>query len=442
MNEAAQELCLQNPALLQKRIILIDEARSKIIAEGFQFVKGKSRSKKMADPDEQQRPAKRRKLSKDVREQRLKEIEEDCKDIAERLSFKEKRIAAYENSREYKKCDEVKEEITALKHQRRQLEAEAKCLKKSSSQSRWYFDSKKQRARGSHSGNTTLNSDASDTLSGCFWKSHIEGQSTASLTSSESTPSTPAQSKPMSHYVVDLTRPCKSPDDNDSCWEGMPQEDPPVFLDTTDSTVITTSTTINASSTSAAPSSDFVATASSLMVPIAASASPTSPMHIDSTVLTNSVGVLSSAALAPPLPSSSESASVIEVLLSQSDILFVDCDFANENNSPGVIPHSSATTASHSPFIVASSPSPVSSSISLNPLATNIEDLLSRCLPQQSTGSDEGSSPSVASCDTSPSVVEMVLSHHAPELSSPIVSSLENNTDASEEQLQDGQTSF
>ena len=75
-----------------------------------------------------------------MREQRLKEIEEDCKDIAERLTFKEKRIAAYENSREYKKCDDVKEEMVALK-QCRQLEAEAKCLKKFS-QSRWYFAKK------------------------------------------------------------------------------------------------------------------------------------------------------------------------------------------------------------------------------------------------------------------------------------------------------------
>lgn len=50
----------------------------------------------------------RRKLSKDMCEQRLKEIEEDCKDIAERLSFKERRIAAYESSREYKKWDDVK----------------------------------------------------------------------------------------------------------------------------------------------------------------------------------------------------------------------------------------------------------------------------------------------------------------------------------------------
>lgn len=124
---------------------MIEEARSKIIGDGFQFVKGKSRSKQMSDAEEQkQQPARRRKLSKDMRDQRLKEIEEDCRDLAERLRFKEKRIAAYGNSREYMKCDEMKEEMTALKHKRRELEAEAKHLKKSSSQSWWYFDSKKQ----------------------------------------------------------------------------------------------------------------------------------------------------------------------------------------------------------------------------------------------------------------------------------------------------------
>ena len=39
----------------------------------------------------------------------MEETEEDCKGITERIKFKERRIAAYENSRDYKKCDEVKE---------------------------------------------------------------------------------------------------------------------------------------------------------------------------------------------------------------------------------------------------------------------------------------------------------------------------------------------
>ena len=87
------------------------------------------------DADEQQPPTKRRKISKDMRLQRMKDIDEDCQDLTERIAYKEKRIVAYENSRDYKKCDEMKEEITALKHQRRQLQSEAKGLKKSNTQS-------------------------------------------------------------------------------------------------------------------------------------------------------------------------------------------------------------------------------------------------------------------------------------------------------------------
>ena len=70
---------------------------------------------------EQQPPSKRSKLSKDMRAQRMKDIE-DCQDLTDRIKYKEKRIAAYESSRDYKKCDEVKEEITVLKQQRHQLE--------------------------------------------------------------------------------------------------------------------------------------------------------------------------------------------------------------------------------------------------------------------------------------------------------------------------------
>ena len=118
INEAAQRLCVANPALLRKRKALMEEARNLIIEEGFQFVKGKSRSKKVVDlPSDDDPPVKRQKLSRDMREQRMKDIKEDCKDLTDRIKFKEKRITAYENSRDYRKCDEVKEEITALKHQ-------------------------------------------------------------------------------------------------------------------------------------------------------------------------------------------------------------------------------------------------------------------------------------------------------------------------------------
>ena len=52
MNEAAQQLCIKNPGLLHKRKLLMEEARMKIMDEGFQFVKGKSRSKKCVDSND------------------------------------------------------------------------------------------------------------------------------------------------------------------------------------------------------------------------------------------------------------------------------------------------------------------------------------------------------------------------------------------------------
>lgn len=76
----------------------MEEARKKIIDEGFQFAKGKSRSKFLMDADEQQSPTKRRKISKDKHLQRMKDIDEDCQDLTEyNIAYKEKRIIAYEN---------------------------------------------------------------------------------------------------------------------------------------------------------------------------------------------------------------------------------------------------------------------------------------------------------------------------------------------------------
>ena len=69
MNAAAQEICSANPTMLVgKRKDLIEAASKKIMEEGFQFAKGKSRSKETSD--EEDVALKRRKLSVDVRNSR------------------------------------------------------------------------------------------------------------------------------------------------------------------------------------------------------------------------------------------------------------------------------------------------------------------------------------------------------------------------------------
>ena len=242
----------------------------------------------------------------------------------------------------YYKPKKKKEEITGLKYQCRQLEAEAKRLKKSSTQSRWYFGSKKKRIRSTHSGSTTPNSDTSDTLSSGFWKSTLKTQSTAS---SESTINTPFQSKLLSQEVADLTSPYDSLDDHgDDCgspWTGIlyiSQGDQQILLNTTAVASLTTTPIA-----SAASQCIQIATASSLTTPTVASASPTS---LTSTIPITSVGARSSA-----LPLQSSSASVIEALSSESvvqdnDISLVDGETTLHGySSPSGIQQNSAVFA-------------------------------------------------------------------------------------------------
>lgn len=139
INAASQEICITNPGLLLgKRKDLIETARSKIIEEGFQFVKGKSRAKGMTCDD----TPKRKKLSIDVRQKRMQEIQEDLRDLKDRIGFKEQRRIAAENVRDYTKCDHLCEQIKSLRTEIRKLEAEYKLLETKSRQSNWYFKKK------------------------------------------------------------------------------------------------------------------------------------------------------------------------------------------------------------------------------------------------------------------------------------------------------------
>ena len=106
MNDAAQQVCLQNPDLIRKWQLFIHSARQRIIADGFQFVKGKSQSKKDLKDGELVPVAKRSKLSQSFRENRIHEIE-DIWDLNDRLKFKDGRISAALNIKKYKKCDEI-----------------------------------------------------------------------------------------------------------------------------------------------------------------------------------------------------------------------------------------------------------------------------------------------------------------------------------------------
>ena len=70
------------------------------------------------------------------------EVQEDIRDLKDRIGFKERRRFAAENVKDYRKCDEITEEISSLKHRCLELEAELKQLKSKDRQSKWYFKKK------------------------------------------------------------------------------------------------------------------------------------------------------------------------------------------------------------------------------------------------------------------------------------------------------------
>lgn len=131
VNKAAIDIGKSKPHLVRKgnRGELLDLARKKVADEGYNFKKGHSRSKVFGKGGSG--APKRQKLDKDMRHQRMDELQEDIQDSTKRISLKEKRVVQAESTRNYKLCDELSEQISELKQYKRQKEKEYALLQKS-----------------------------------------------------------------------------------------------------------------------------------------------------------------------------------------------------------------------------------------------------------------------------------------------------------------------
>lgn len=126
VNKCAQDIATRDPSLLARRGKLLEAAQEAVYNSGYCFKKGHSRSKRFSSDATE--TVKRPKLNRDIREKRIQHIEEELKDLRQRISFKEKRVYAAENMKNYKVCDEITGEITEIKAKCRELEEELKLL--------------------------------------------------------------------------------------------------------------------------------------------------------------------------------------------------------------------------------------------------------------------------------------------------------------------------
>ena len=88
----------------------------------------KSRSKQLKDsPPAPKRP----KTSQSIRSKHISElVEEDIKDLCDRLKYKEKMIDSANLSRNYKLCDQLTEEMSELKEKKQECEKELNTWKR------------------------------------------------------------------------------------------------------------------------------------------------------------------------------------------------------------------------------------------------------------------------------------------------------------------------
>ena len=106
----------------------------------FHFKKGKSRAKKYMMSEASSVP-KRLKIGSDFHENRMKAVEEELKNVGERIQYKEKRWITAENVWNYKLFDNHTLELGDLRKQRRELESEMQLLKKEQ-KLQWYRQTK------------------------------------------------------------------------------------------------------------------------------------------------------------------------------------------------------------------------------------------------------------------------------------------------------------
>ena len=86
INKAVGDLCVRNPSLLSDKGELLMQARIAVDQGGYQYKKGKSRSKFYGEQEEGA-PTKRPKLDRALRLERLSQIREEVATISQQLSL-------------------------------------------------------------------------------------------------------------------------------------------------------------------------------------------------------------------------------------------------------------------------------------------------------------------------------------------------------------------
>ena len=149
LNEEAGVLVMADPSLLTipgGRGELLKLARSAVHSSGYVYKKGKSRSRLFEGPDvETSNTRKHVKISAEMRQRRIKVLEEDIESLNKQMSYKQKRLEQAEVMKRYDQCEVITKEMQELKQQKRTLENELSSYHLKEKKAQWYQQKKRTR---------------------------------------------------------------------------------------------------------------------------------------------------------------------------------------------------------------------------------------------------------------------------------------------------------
>ena len=135
MNNAAYELCLENPSLVNNKGRLMDLARAKVDEEGYPYKKKRSRSKAFGAVKDQGK-RKHIKLSAEFRKKRIEDLSEDINSINSTMALLEKERYKQHNMNKYAQAANVEEQIASKRKEKRALEEELTKLQEKETRSK------------------------------------------------------------------------------------------------------------------------------------------------------------------------------------------------------------------------------------------------------------------------------------------------------------------
>ena len=157
LNDEAGKIVLSDPSLITRpggRGELLERARAAVHTSGYTYKKGKSRSKHNITEGSDVEEASARKhvkIDAEIRQQRIKVLNEDIEGLNKQITYKQKRIEQAELMKRYDQCDIISKEMQELKQERRTLQNELSTYRRKERKAQWYQQKKKAQRKGSKS---------------------------------------------------------------------------------------------------------------------------------------------------------------------------------------------------------------------------------------------------------------------------------------------------